>query len=101
MQEDRERAFALYGEGRYGESYAECTRILEKEQDQQILVLAATNLYRLGKYNEAALHFRDLLRKLPRSSHLHGYLGRCLEGQGDERAAAEYATAVLLDPAFP
>ncbi|MDD1718163.1 MAG: hypothetical protein LUO88_03710 [Methanoregulaceae archaeon] len=99
LQEDRERAFALYGEGRYAESYAECLRILEKEQDQQILVLAATNLYRLGKYSEAALHFRDLLRKLPGSSHLHGYLGRCLEGQGDERAAAEYATAVLLDPA--
>ncbi len=97
-EKERARALTLYEEGKYNDSYAECTRILGAGQDQQILVLAATNLYHLGRFNEAALHFRDLLRTLPASSHLHGYLGRCLQAQGDEGAAAEYAAAVLLDP---
>jgi len=35
---------------------------------------------------------------MPDSSYVHSYLGKILEERGDERAIAEYATAVHLDP---
>ncbi|MCK7507993.1 MAG: hypothetical protein MZV70_30670 [Desulfobacterales bacterium] len=61
-------------------------------------MLAATNLYYMGKLDDAEVFFRDLAQKMPDSSYVHSYLAKVLEARGDEGAIAEYATAVHLDP---
>ena len=91
-------AFRLFNEGRYQESLALCYRLLETTRDPALEVLAATNLFSLGKTEDAEVYFRDLARKMPESSHVHSYLAKVLEQRGDDGAIAEYAAAVRLDP---
>lgn len=97
--DDRNKdAFRLYNEGQYQESLALCNRLLETARDPALEVLAATNLFSLGKLEDAEVYFRDLARKMPESSHVHSYLAKVLEQRGDDGAIAEYAAAVRLDP---
>jgi len=96
---DRKRqVFQLFEEGNYAESYATCQALMAESQEPQVEVLAATNLFYLGRLEEAELHFRDLARKMPDSSHVHGFLGKVLREKGDEGAVAEFSIAVRLDP---
>jgi tetratricopeptide (TPR) repeat protein len=97
--DDRNKdAFRLYNEGQYQESLALCNQLLETARDPALEVLAATNLFSLGKLEDAEVYFRDLARKMPESSHVHSYLAKVLEQRGDDGAIAEYAAAVRLDP---
>ncbi len=96
--EQKKEAFRLFEDGRYIESGQFCTLLLESEKDSAIEVLAATNLYYMGKLDDAEVFFRDLEKKMPDSSYVHSYLAKVLEARGDEGAIAEYATAVSLDP---
>ena len=97
-EEQKKEAFRLFEDGRYIESGQLCTILLESGKDSAIEVLAATNLYYMGKLDDAEVFFRDLEKKMPDSSYVHSYLAKVLEAQGDEGAIAEYATAVHLDP---
>ena len=97
-EEQKKEAFRLFEDGRYIESGQLCTIILEAGKDSAIEVLAATNLYYMGKLDDAEVFFRDLEKKMPDSSYVHSYLAKVLEARGDEGAIAEYATAVHLDP---
>lgn len=94
----KKEAFRLFEEGRYQESLQICTGLPAADRDAAVEVLVATNLYYTGKTGDAEVCFRDLLQKMPDSSYVHSYLGKILEERGDERAIAEYATAVHLDP---
>ncbi len=96
--ERKRQAFQLFEDGNYDGSYATCMALLGEDQEPQVEVLAATNLFYLGRLEEAELHFRDLARKMPDSSHVHGFLGKVLREKGDEGAVAEFSTAVRLDP---
>jgi len=96
--EQKKEAFRLFEDGRYIESGQLCTILLESKKDSAIEVLAATNLYYMGKLDDAEVFFRDLEKKMPDSSYVHSYLAKVLEARGDEGAIAEYATAVHLDP---
>jgi tetratricopeptide (TPR) repeat protein len=97
--EDAKReAFRLFEAGRYQESLQVCTGLPAADRDAALEVLVATNLYYTGKLEDAEVCFRDLLQKMPDSSYVHSYLGKVLEGRGNEAAIAEYATAVHLDP---
>ncbi|MDD1712606.1 MAG: hypothetical protein LUQ69_05505 [Methanoregulaceae archaeon] len=95
----KKRAFTLFEEGRYAESYALCTALMNEEKDSSIAVLAATNLLSMGNIDEAEAHFKDLAGKMPESSYIHGYLGLILERKGEDGAIAEYGAAIALDPA--
>jgi len=96
---DRTRdAFRLYNEGKHQESLDLCNRLMETAREPALEVLAATNLFCLGKTGDAEVYFRDLARKMPGSSHVHSYLAKVLEQREDEGAYAEYAAAVRLDP---
>ena len=97
-EEQKKEAFRLFEDGRYIESGQLCTILLESGKDSAIDVLAATNLYYMGKLDDAEVFFRDLEKKMPDSSYVHSYLAKVLEARGDEGAIAEYATAVHLDP---
>jgi len=97
-EEQKKEAFRLFEEGQYIESGQLCTILLESGKDSAIEVLAATNLYYMGKPDDAEVFFRDLEKKMPDSSYVHSYLAKVLEARGDEGAIAEYATAVYLDP---
>jgi tetratricopeptide (TPR) repeat protein len=97
-EEQQKEAFRLFEDGRYIESGQVCAAILEAGKDSAIEVLAATNLYYMGKLDDAEVFFRDLEKKMPDSSYVHSYLAKVLEARGDEGAIAEYATAVHLDP---
>ena len=97
-EEQKKEAFRLFEDGRYIESGQLCTILLESGKDSAIDVLAATNLYYMGKLDDAEVFFRDLEKKMPESSYVHSYLAKVLEARGDEGAIAEYATAVHLDP---
>jgi Flp pilus assembly protein TadD len=89
FSERKRQAYQLFEEGNYEESYALCVTLLGENQEPQVEVLAATNLFHLGRLEEAELHFRDLARKMPDSSHVHGFLGKVLREKGDEGAVAE------------
>jgi tetratricopeptide (TPR) repeat protein len=97
-EEQKKEAFRLFEDGRYIESGQLCTILLESGKDSAIDVLAATNLYYMGKLDDAEVFFRDLEKRMPDSSYVHSYLAKVLEARGDEGAIAEYATAVYLDP---
>lgn len=97
-EDQKKEAFRLFEDGRYIESGQICTILLESEKDSAIDVLAATNLYYMGKLDDAEVFFKDLAQKMPDSSYVHSYLAKVLEARGDDRAIAEYATAVHLDP---
>jgi tetratricopeptide (TPR) repeat protein len=97
-EEQKKEAFRLFEDGRYIESGQLCTILLESGKDSAIDVLAATNLYYMGKLDDAEVFFRDLEKKMPDSSYVHSYLAKVLEARGDEGAIAQFATAVHLDP---
>ena len=97
-EEQKKEAFRLFEEGRYQESLQVCTGLPAAGRDAAIEILTATNLYYTGRTEDAEVCFRDLLRRMPDSSYVHSYLGKILEGRGDEAAVAEYAAAVHLDP---
>jgi tetratricopeptide (TPR) repeat protein len=97
-EEQKKEAFRLFEDGRYQESLETCTMLLESSKDSAIEVLAATNLYYTGKFEDAEVFFRDLARKMPDSSYVHSYLAKVLEAQKDEGAITEFAAAVHLDP---
>lgn len=98
-EEQRKEAFRLFEDGRYQESLAVCNHLLESEKDPALEILAATNLYSAGRYEDAEVFFRDLAVRMPDSSYVHSYLAKVLEARGDESAVGEYAAAVRLDPA--
>lgn len=97
-EDQKKEAFRLYNSGKYAESLDLCNRLLETCQDPALEILAATNLFFLGKLDDAEVYFRDLAQKMPDSSHVHSFLARVLEQKGDEAAIAEYAAAARLDP---
>ncbi|MHB8164159.1 MAG: tetratricopeptide repeat protein [Methanoregula sp.] len=97
-EDQKKEAFRLFEDGRYIESGQLCSLLLESGKDSAIDVLAATNLYYMGKLDDAEVFFKDLAQKMPDSSYVHSYLAKVLEARGDEGAIAEYATAVHLDP---
>ncbi len=97
-KDPRKEAFRLFEEGRYQDSLELCASLPAADRDAAVEVLTATNLYYTGKTGDAEVCFRDLVPKMPDSSYVHSYLGKILEGRGDEGAIAEYATAVHLDP---
>jgi tetratricopeptide (TPR) repeat protein len=96
--EHKKEAFRLFEDGRYQESLQVCNALLEGEKESAVEVLAATNLYYTGRFEDAEVFFRDLSQKMPDSSYVHSYLGKVLEARKDEGAIAEFATAVHLDP---
>jgi tetratricopeptide (TPR) repeat protein len=96
--EQKKEAFRLFEDGRYQESLQVCNHLLESGREPALEVLAATNLYYTGRHEDAEVFFRDLAVRMPDSSYVHSYLAKTLEARGDERAIAEYATAVHLDP---
>jgi len=96
--EERKRAFSLFSGGNYAESLELCNKLLGSSPDSSLEILTATNLFFLGKLDDAEVAFRDLSRKMPESSHIHSYLAKVLEKRGDEGAVAEYAAAARLDP---
>ena len=97
-EDEKKEAFRLFEEGRYPESLQVCTRLLASEKDQAVEVLLATNLFSIGRLEDAEACFRDLREKMPDSSYVHSYLAKVLEAHGDDGANAEYAAAVHLDP---
>jgi len=97
-EEKKGEAFCLFEDGRYQESLAACNRLLEVKKDPALEVLAATNLYYTGRYEDAEVFFRDLTVRMPDSSYVHSYLAKVLEARGDEGATVEYAAAARLDP---
>jgi tetratricopeptide (TPR) repeat protein len=96
--EQKKEAFRLFEDGRYQESLQVCNTLIEQGKDSAVEVLAATNLYYTGKLEDAEVFFQDLARKMPDSSYIHSYLAKVLEARKDERAIAEFALAVHLDP---
>lgn len=97
--EIRREAFRFFEEGKYAESLERCQAAGRTPPDQQLTILAAQNLFGLGRYEEAEAYVQDLSREMPDSSYLSSFLGRIREAQGDDTAAALYARAVILDPA--
>ncbi|MEN6609516.1 MAG: hypothetical protein ABFC24_01615 [Methanoregulaceae archaeon] len=96
--DDKKKAFTLHEQGWYQDSFDLCTRLLAREKDPSLEVLAATNLFFLKRYDDAETYFRDLNRKLPDSSYVHSYLAKVLAAKGDDTARGEFAAAVRLDP---
>ena len=94
----RKKALFLLEEGRYQESLDLCGELMAGDDDPSLPVLAATDLFYMEKYDEAELHFRDLARRIPDSSYIHSFIGKILDKKNDERAIAEFALAVSLDP---
>ncbi|MDD1715412.1 MAG: hypothetical protein LUQ01_00275, partial [Methanolinea sp.] len=90
-EDQKKKAFRLFELGRYLESYDLCRTLVQGPGDSEVAVLCATNLFHLGKLDEAEAYFRDLSVSLPASSHVHSYLGRILARRADPRAVSEYA----------
>ncbi len=71
-RDDRKKeAFRLFEDGRYQESLDVCNALLEGEKDSAVEVLAATNLYYTGRFEDAEVFFRDLSQKMQESSYIH------------------------------
>jgi tetratricopeptide (TPR) repeat protein len=98
FEEIRRESFRLYEEGRYAESLEQCRAAGTAASDPQLAILAARNLFKLGRFDEAEAYVRDLIQKMPDTSYLHSFLGQILEERGDDTAVSEHALAVLLDP---
>jgi tetratricopeptide (TPR) repeat protein len=97
-EERRREAFLLYEQGRYAESLAICQAFGRTGSEPQVAILAARNLYNLGRYEEAEACTRDLMRQMPDTSYLHSFMGRILEQRNEDAAVSEYTLAVMLDP---
>ncbi|NYT06695.1 MAG: tetratricopeptide repeat protein, partial [Methanomicrobiales archaeon] len=99
FEDIRRESFRLFEEGKYAESLEQCRAAGTAAPDPQLAILAARNLFNLGRFDEAEAYVRDLLLKMPDSSYLHSFLGRILGARGEDTAVSEHARAVLLDPA--
>jgi tetratricopeptide (TPR) repeat protein len=97
-EELQHEAFLLYEQGRYADSLAICQAPGSAQFDAQMSILAARNLFNLGRYEDAEACTRDLIQRMPNTSYLHSFLGRILEMRGEDAAVAEYTRAVTLDP---
>jgi tetratricopeptide (TPR) repeat protein len=97
-EERRKRAFRLFEDGMYEESYILCRDLVAISPDPSLDVLAATNLYQMGRIDDAEVHFQDLAGRMPDSSYIHSYLAKIFERKEDDRALSEYARAIALDP---
>lgn len=95
---ERQEAFRLYQLGKFADSLAVCQAAGADDNDPQMSILAARNLYNLGRYEEAEACARDLILQMPDTSHLHSFLGKILEKRDEDAAVAEYTRAVVLDP---
>ncbi len=100
-EEEKDRAFRLLEEGDASGALQVAEGLMHDGAEPELAVLAATALHRLGRNEEAEAHLRDLARRLPEASYLHSLLGRVLAARGDERAMAEFAEAIRLDPENP
>lgn len=100
-EDEKGHAFRLLEEGDAPGALAIAEGLMQDGAEPELAVLAATALHRLGRNEEAEAHLRDLARRLPDASYLHSLLGRVLAARGDERAIAEFAEAVRLDPENP
>ena len=100
-EEEKGRAFRLLEEGDAPGALAIAEELMHDAAEPELAVLAATALHRLGRNEEAEAHLLDLARHLPEASYLHSLLGRVLAARGDERAMAEFAEAIRLDPENP
>ncbi|NLX48750.1 MAG: tetratricopeptide repeat protein [Methanospirillum sp.] len=98
---EKGRAFRLLEEGDLPEALEIAEALMQDGAEPELAVLAATALHRLGRNEEAEAYLRDLARRLPEASYLHSLLGRVLAARGDERATAEFAEAIRLDPDNP
>lgn len=97
--DERKRlAFQRFEQGDFPGSYALCRDLVAGSADPAVAILCATNLFQMGRLEEAEAYFRDLANSIPESSHVHSYLGRILEKKGDDQALSEFAHAVALDP---
>ena len=96
--ERKRQAIQLFKEGRYAESYEISAALMREIPELEIEVLAATSLFSMGLLDEAEIHFRDLSRKMPDSSYVHGFLGKVLAKKGEDSARKEFFTAVRLEP---
>jgi tetratricopeptide (TPR) repeat protein len=98
QEELRREAFLLYEQGRYADSLAISQAFGTTTHDPQMSILAARNLYNLGRYEDAEACTRDLIQRMPDTSYLHSFLGKILEKRDEDAAVAEYTRAVILDP---
>ncbi len=97
-EEKRKKAFRLFEDGIYEESYTMCRDLIAISPDPSLDVLAATNLFQMGRIDDAEVHFQDLAGRMPDSSYIHSYLAKIFEKKEDDRAFSEYARAIALDP---
>jgi tetratricopeptide (TPR) repeat protein len=97
-EELRRDAFLLYEQGKYADSLTICQTFKTAGPDPQLSILAARNLFNLGRYEDAEACARDLIQRMPDTSYLHSFLGRILEKRDEDAAVAEYTRAVILDP---
>jgi len=97
-EEKKRLAFKLFEQGDFLGSYSLCRDLIPGSADPSVAILCATNLFQMGRLDEAEAYFWDLANSLSGSSHVHSYLGRILERKGDDRALSEFARAVALDP---
>ena len=100
-EEEKGQAFRLLEAGDAPGALRIAEGLMQGGAEPELAVLAATALYRLGRLDEAEAHLRDLARQMPGASYLHSLLGCVLAARGDERATAEFAEAIRLDPENP
>ena len=100
-EEEKQEAFRLLEAGDPPGALRIAEALMQGGAEPELAVLAATALHRLGRLDEAEAHLRDLARRMPEASYLHSLLGRVLAERGDERATAEFAEAIRLDPENP
>ncbi|MDO5846210.1 MAG: hypothetical protein Q4Q04_04725 [Methanocorpusculum sp.] len=87
-------AMELFNAAKYDEVIA----LASGTTDPALMLLAARSYIATGKTDIAESLLRSLLRIMPGSSCLHSYLADILEQSGREGAAAEYSSALNLDP---
>lgn len=80
------------------EKYEEVINFASGTSDPALLLLAARSYTHTERYDTAEYLLKDLIRQMPNSSYLHGYLAKVYEKTGNDKAEKEYATALVLDP---
>ncbi|MDO5844316.1 MAG: hypothetical protein Q4Q53_04115 [Methanocorpusculum sp.] len=86
-------AMELFNSGKY----SEVINFASGTSDSALLLLAARSYTQTGQYDTAEYLLKDLIRQMPNSSYLHGYLAKVYEKTGSEKAEKEYAAALALD----
>lgn len=87
-------AMALFEKGDYGDVLT----LASGTTDPALMLLAARSYIATEKYDIAETLLRSLIKIMPNSSYLHGYLGDVLTKKGKEGTITEYAEALRLDP---